>query len=154
MDGLYDTDFYAWTQEQGRRLRTMAASRVNESLDWEHIAEEIESTGRSDHDQMDSRLATILEHMLKLAFSTLPEPQRQWANTVRTQRTSLLRLLRKSPSLRRHLPDDLAECYADALKRLQPNLIELSMDPLPEDCPFDLDEQILNEDWLPEPPYR
>lgn len=36
---LYEQDFYAWTQEQAKLLR----SRVWDSLDIENLAEEIES---------------------------------------------------------------------------------------------------------------
>jgi hypothetical protein len=35
---LYDTDFYAWTQEQATLLREGAVA----DLDLEHVAEEIE----------------------------------------------------------------------------------------------------------------
>jgi Domain of unknown function DUF29 len=40
----YDEDFYAWTVEQARLLRSGKLS----SLDVENLAEEIESLGRSD----------------------------------------------------------------------------------------------------------
>ena len=40
----YDTDFYAWTQTQATALR----AKESKTLDWDHLAEEIESLGRSD----------------------------------------------------------------------------------------------------------
>lgn len=151
---LYDSDYYAWTQEQAARLRAAAAERVNADVDWENVAEEIESMGGSLRRELGSRLTTILEHLLKLAFSRLYEPQRQWRNTVRTQRHSLAKLIRSNPSLQRHLQADLAECYEDARLRVEPSRIDLTMDHLPVECPFDLDGQILNDDWYPEPPFR
>ena len=36
---------------------------------------------------------------------------------------------------------------ADA--RIAPDLIDHTMDPLPDECPFDLEAQILNPDWYP-----
>ena len=39
----YEADFHAWTREQAARLRDL---RPN-SIDWENVAEEIESLGRS-----------------------------------------------------------------------------------------------------------
>ncbi len=45
---LYETDYYAWTKAQAAELRTLAAARVNTTLDLENLAEEVESLGRSD----------------------------------------------------------------------------------------------------------
>lgn len=153
-DPLHERDFHAWTQEQAARLRAAAARRVNADLDWENIAEELEGMGGSLRQEMESRLTTILEHLLKLAFSTLAEPQRQWRNTVRTQRRSLAKLLRRNPSLRPRLEPAVRDCYEDALFRLEPGRIELGMEHLPGECPFDPDEQILDEEWYPEPAFR
>jgi hypothetical protein len=38
----YEQDFFAWTQEQARILR----ARGTRGLDWDNLAEEIESMGR------------------------------------------------------------------------------------------------------------
>ena len=43
----YDTDFLAWTEEQARLLREASRERINTPIDWENVAEEIESMGRS-----------------------------------------------------------------------------------------------------------
>jgi Domain of unknown function DUF29 len=44
---LYQTDYYAWTRDQAAKLRAMTARGVNSTLDLEHLAEEVESLGRS-----------------------------------------------------------------------------------------------------------
>ena len=61
---LYDTDFYAWTNEQAALLR---AGRWSEA-DVENIAEEIESMGRSERRELVSRLTVLLMHLLKWRF--------------------------------------------------------------------------------------
>jgi hypothetical protein len=43
-DRSYDTDFYAWTQEQAARLR----AKDSAAQDLEHLAEEIEDLGKRD----------------------------------------------------------------------------------------------------------
>jgi len=43
---LYDYDFFLWTQEQAAALRR--AKDSNLPLDWENLAEEIESLGKSE----------------------------------------------------------------------------------------------------------
>ena len=48
----YDTDFYAWTQQQAAALRQKAFA----ALDLEHLAEEIESMGKRDRRAVESTL--------------------------------------------------------------------------------------------------
>ena len=43
---LYGEDFVRWTEEQAAALRRAKGS--NPPLDWENLAEEIESLGKSD----------------------------------------------------------------------------------------------------------
>ncbi|MBV8971177.1 MAG: DUF29 domain-containing protein [Sphingomonadaceae bacterium] len=150
MASLYDTDFYAWTQRQAERLRALQSERVNLDLDLEHIAEEIESVGKSDRREVTSRLTTILVHMLKIAYSPAYEPLNGWRGTVRTQRRDLLSVLEQSPSLRRVVREDFARCYGDAADEARLSHIDLTLAPIPTTCPFDL-EQVLDPDWLPEP---
>ena len=42
---LYEQDFFLWTKEQAAALRL--AKNSNLPLDWENLAEEIESLGKS-----------------------------------------------------------------------------------------------------------
>ena len=51
---LYEADFYAWTQEQARLLR----ERRWDDLDLDNLVDEVESVGRSDKRQIESRLET------------------------------------------------------------------------------------------------
>jgi hypothetical protein len=150
----YDTDFYAWTQEQAATLRRLAAERANSELDLEHIAEEIEGVGGSDKREVKSRLTTIIVHMLKIAYSPAYEPLNGWRGTVNTQRDDLLAIFEQSPSLRNVARERFAECYGRAADEAKLSHIDLSLAPIPRQCPFDLDTQVLNPDWLPEPRIR
>ena len=67
---LYERDFVRWTEEQSRALRDAAGIGTNLPLDWENLAEEIESLGQSQRHELRSRIAVILEHLLKLEHST------------------------------------------------------------------------------------
>ena len=148
----YDNDFYGWTQEQAAKLRRLLAERANLDLDFENIAEEIDSLGRSDYRQLRSRLEEICIHLLKLHYSLSWEPRRGWKNSVDGQRYSLARLLAESPSLKRRLPEALAEGYEDALRHFDDRkLISLTMPMhLPGLSPFSL-EDVLKDDWWHEP---
>lgn len=154
MATLYDTDFYGWTQDQAARLRKLQAERANLDLDLEHLAEEIESVGGSDKKEVKSRLTTIMQHMLKIAYSPAYEPLNGWRGTVRTQRRDLLATLEQSPSLRRFIREEFDRCYHEAAEDTRLSHIDLSLAPIPTSSPFELESQVLNPDWLPEPMIR
>ena len=48
MSDLYDTDIALWSEQQARLLRRHAAGKPvnNDDLDWQNIAEEIESLAK------------------------------------------------------------------------------------------------------------
>ena len=147
----YETDFYGWTQEQAAKLRALLAERSNLDLDMENIAEEIESMGRSDYNQLVSRFDEICIHLLKLHYSTALECERLWKNSIRGQRIRIAKLLRESPSLKPRLAAALEAGYDDALRHFSDDkLIELGMpEHLPGTSPFDIDA-CLTDDWWPE----
>ena len=102
---LYDEDFFRWTQEQSKLLREAAERRVNLPLDWENLAEEIESLGKSQRAELRNRLATVIEHLLKLEHSIASEPRNGWLETVERTRGEAKLLLEDNPSLRREVAD-------------------------------------------------
>jgi hypothetical protein len=57
----YDTDFYGWTQAQAAALR----AQESKTLDWDHLAEEIESLGNEQRHAARSHLRVLLWHLLK-----------------------------------------------------------------------------------------
>lgn len=151
MTSLYDTDFYAWTQEQAGKLRALLTSRTDLDLDLENLIEEIDSLGRNDLRQLEDRLAEIDLHLLKLAFSLSWEPRRQWQLTVQGHRWSIERLLDECPSLRPMLPAMVEEAHEHALHHFDmETLIKLTMPVLPGRCPFAV-EDMLNTEWWPDP---
>ncbi len=144
----YEDDFYAWTQEQARLLREAARERINTPLDFENLAEEVESMGRSETRAVESSLSRILEHLLKLEFSPAADPRNGWKASVVEHRDRLARDIAASPSLRGKM--DVPDVYRLARKvaalGLERDGIRLS--DLPADCPYDLNA-ILDEDWWP-----
>ena len=59
ISGPYDTDIALWSEQQARLLRRHAARKPvnNDDLDWQNIAEEIESLAKSDRREIRNRLA-------------------------------------------------------------------------------------------------
>jgi Domain of unknown function DUF29 len=95
---LYDEDFVRWTEEQAAALRSAKGSNL--PLDWENLAEEIESLGKSDRRELRSQVTRVLRHLLKLEASPAAEPRVGWRATIREARSEIEAVLEDSPSLR------------------------------------------------------
>ncbi len=151
---LYDQDLYAWAQEQAAHLREGAF----QELDLEHLSEEIEDVGHSQQDALASHLLILLTHLLKQALAAVHRPndfaraERGWRVTCRTQRLLIAKRLRRNPSLRRTVPDELADAYEIARGEAAAAL-ELEEDTGPPQCPWTPDE-VLTVDFWPEETRR
>ena len=100
---LYETDFVRWAETQAAALRDAARSGTNLPLDWENLAEEVGDLGGSQRSALRSRIATIIEHLMKLEVSPATDPRRGWTRTVLRERRQVERLLKDSPSLCREI---------------------------------------------------
>jgi hypothetical protein len=98
---LYDQDFLLWTVEQAAALRRSKDSNL--PLDWENLAEEIESLGTSQRAELISQIRRILRHFFKLEASPAVDLHAGWRMTVRDARVEIEDLLEASPSLRREI---------------------------------------------------
>jgi uncharacterized protein DUF29 len=139
----YEEDFYAWTVEQSRLLRSGELS----AIDVANIAEEIESMGRSDRRELRSRLVVLAMHLLKW----LNQPgarSRSWSATIDEQRLQIEEVLAESPSLRPMVAAMLSDTYAIARARAIAET-GLAEEAFTEVCPFTPDE-VLSRAFLPE----
>ena len=112
-------------------------------LDLEHVAEEIEEVGNEQRFGVESNLIQAFIHLIKLA--TLPEDQaaRHWTKKANAFLATAARRWR--PSMRRAAdPDGL---WSDA-RRQATRELEIdghAVPPLPEECPFGLEELVGGE---------
>jgi len=134
MSDLYDRDFYAWANEQAALLR---AGRLS-TADIAHIAEEIESMGRSEKRELTSRLAVLLAHLLKWRFQ--PERRgRSWQATIREQRSEVADLLADNPSLGARLDELLPNAYGKAVQ-IAIRETDLPEETFPAICPWSFEQ--------------
>jgi uncharacterized protein DUF29 len=140
----YDTDFYAWTQAQAAALRAKDFA----ALDLDHLAEEIESVGRSDRDAIESQLVRLLLHLLKLTHDPATRPRRGWQVTVADAREQVAR--KATGSLQYHPAAYLSVAYRYA-RRKAALATGRPLTAFPEACPWTVD-QVLDEDFWPEEP--
>ncbi|MGH7110358.1 MAG: DUF29 domain-containing protein [Stellaceae bacterium] len=113
---LYSEDFVRWTEEQAALLRRAKTASMNLPLDWDNLAEEIDSLGRSDRRELRSQITRILHHLLKLGASPTVEPRAGWRNTILEARDEIEALLEDSPSLRREVEAMIAKQIVVAAK--------------------------------------
>jgi hypothetical protein len=107
---FYDTDFYAWANQQAALLRAGNLS----AAEIENIAEEIESMGKTEKRELISRLTVLLLHLLKWQFQPGLRSN-SWRLTVKEQRFRLADHLEDNPSLNSGLPEVIAKAYRLAL---------------------------------------
>jgi len=139
----YEEDFYAWTVEQGRLLRSGELS----AIDVANIAEEIEGMGRSDRRELKSRLVVLVMHLLKWRHQPGGR-SRSWSATIDEQRLQVEGILGESPSLRPSVAAMLVEAHAIARARAIAET-GLADEVFPEVCPFTA-HQVLSRAFLPE----
>src|SRR5712691_10351974 len=142
---LYEQDFYAWTQHQAAVLR----AQKWHDLDYDNLAEEVESLGKSQQNALESRLERLVLHLLKWRYQ--PDKRvrgHSWEDTIREQRRRTSRLLSQNPSLSPTVPIVLTESYSYVRQRAQLES-RLPLSTFPETCPWTA-AQILDDDFWPE----
>src|SRR3984957_12867093 len=107
---LYDQDFYAWANQQAALLR---GGRFSEA-DIAHIAEEIESMGKTEKRELVSRLKVLLIHLLKWQFQPTGQGT-SWRLTTQEQRREVVEHLADNPSLKAKLKAAVDTAYATAV---------------------------------------
>nr|WP_298379549.1 DUF29 domain-containing protein [uncultured Halomonas sp.] len=121
----YDQDAYAWALEQASLLR---AGKLDQ-LDIEHIAEEIESVGKSERRALVSQLTRLFMHLLKWDH----QPERRsysWRISIVDAQKKTARLLDDNPSLKASLEKIVEEAYEDA-RRAAAIETEMEIDAFP-----------------------
>jgi hypothetical protein len=138
---LYDRDFYAWANEQSALLRD---GRFSEA-DMAHIAEEIESMGKTEKRELVSRLTVLLLHLLKWRFQPSHRGN-SWRNTIRIQRREVAAHMDDNPSLKALLSRAIDQAYGTAAIEAETET-GLSESTFPTNCPWSFDQMMDPEFW-------
>lgn len=139
---LYEEDFYAWTQEQAHLIK----QKVFDKLDIRHLFEEVEDMGNRHADEIESRLAVLLMHLLKWKYQ--PNLQsKSWQYIIREQRRSIAKRLKKMPSLQLKMLELFTEAYEDAVFEAEKET-GLNESMFPQNCEWTM-EQVLDAGFFP-----
>lgn len=139
---LYEQDFYTWSQCQA----TLLAQKQFDQLDLSHLVEEVQDLGNRHYDQLESRLIQLIAHLLKWQVQHWKQSN-SWRATIRVQRTSIAKLLKRNPGLKSRLIEARIEAWEEA-RDLAIAETDLPDEQFPEDCPFTVAE-ILSPDFWP-----
>jgi hypothetical protein len=135
MNDLYERDVAAWAERQADALRRRAANEI----DWDNVADEIESLARRDRREIHYRLEVLCTHLLKWAYQ--PEQRSpSWRGTIIEQRNRIANVVEESPSLAPHAAR-LEKAYADG-RRIAQGETGVAM---PERCPWTIAQVLDNE---------
>lgn len=143
--GLYDKDFYAWTQQTAQLLKSHQFRRV----DLDHLVEEVEDMGKSELRAFRSMLTNLLHHLLKLNLSPALEPRNGWMDEVARFRIETLRILEDNPSFKAKKDDIFPLAWKDARSLARVSLERDGVKHIPVNCPYTY-EQAMDEDYFPE----
>ncbi len=133
----YDTDVLLWSERQGRLLRRLAAGeRLNDQIDWDHVVEEVESVGRSELHRTESLLIQALRHRLKMLAWPDSSEVSHWEEEAIIFQMDAGRAFQGS--MRQHL--DMDWIYRRTRHRFPGHIAGRPPLPLPQTCPFNLDE--------------
>lgn len=138
---LYDQDFYGWANQQAQLLR---AGKLSEA-DLEHIAEEIESMGKTEKRELISRLAVLLLHLLKWEYQPVRRGS-SWSRTIRVQRRDLTMHMKDNPSLKSVIPEAMENAYGNALIEAADET-GFPESTFPSSCPWTFDQVMSAEFW-------
>ncbi|MFM7602659.1 MAG: DUF29 domain-containing protein [Pseudanabaena sp.] len=138
----YEQDFYAWTQEQAQLLRLGKL----EGLDLENLAEEIESLGKQQKQELRNRFGVLIGHLLKWEYQPSLRGK-SWRVTIDLQREEILELVNENLSLKPYLEEAIAKSYKQAIA-LVVKETPLDKNDLPSECPYTF-AQVFNQDFYP-----
>ena len=142
LQGLYGTDFYAWTQQQAALLGRGELAAV----DLANVREEIETLGRKEVAELRSSLRILAAHLLKAMYQ--PEKlTRSWMTTILNQRIAIADHLDDNPSLKSKVAEAFDRSYDDA-RDLASSETGLPLEAFPTHPPFSFHEAVLRS-WMP-----
>ena len=139
---LYRDDYLAWIEAQTALLRQ---GRVHD-IDAELLAEELETMGRRERNELVSRLVILIAHLLKWQHQPAHRTS-SWRGSIVEQRVQVSREMRLSPSLRAFLPQAIQDAYPDAV-HIATQETGIRANAFPGSCPYG-EAEILDEDFWP-----
>lgn len=145
---LYEIDLNLWLETVITQLKTGDL----QNLDIKNLIEELEGLAGRDRRELKSRLATLIEHLLKRCYVKSEYDYAGWVETIDRTRNAIRDILKQSPSLKNYVknPELFQEAFDDALRIVRRNQGYKSVY-FPDKWQFSYDiDDILNIDFWEE----
>lgn len=139
----YEIDYANWIADQVEKIRT----RRGGGIDWAHVAEELDSLGKSERRALRSHFENLILHLLKCEYQ--PERRgRSWEVSIRNARDEIYELLTEEPSLKPDLPRLIVTSFTKA-RRTAAVEMDMPESALPKECPYSK-KQLVDPEFWPE----
>ncbi len=140
-----DADFHGWALEQAGALR----EKKPDSIDWQHIAEELELMAAGERRTLRRQLKRLLLHLLKMREQPAQLSRHGgWRRSIRDARDEIEYILEDSPGIFQGRTDEfLADAYARARETASEET-KLPLKNFPEKCPWSY-EHVMRKDFFP-----
>ena len=131
---LYDRDGFSWGLQQAKALR----QRDLEAIDWENVAEEIESYSRQQRSRWRSHCQWAIELLLVIEHSvdTNRVDLQRWLRELALCRCEMAEVIEDNPGLKEHFGNMLQRAWSHARERAvsQLELRDSDSFPVPKGC--------------------
>jgi hypothetical protein len=152
MTTLYDQDFQLWLEQT---ISSLKSGQFN-TLDIDHLVEELQELGKSEKRALESNLMVLLAHLLKLKVQNdAPDSMKaSWYRSVIEHRKRVVFALKNTPSLKSYLGDAIDQAYPEgrdlAIQEGEKAAFGIRIpakQEYPLVCPFSV-QQILDQDFF------
>lgn len=147
-DAAHDDDLLIWSERQAALLARPSPGLRAVALDWQELAEEIESVGRAKLLVVESLLVQIALHLLKLEHSADPLPRASWRREIAAFRGRIARELKRSPSLRHRVDIGGVRAQVEGELAALAEMLGVDRAAFGEPLPYQL-EQLLDDGFVP-----
>ena len=138
---LYEKDENLWLFQNAELIRS---GQIDEA-DWENIAEELESMGKSQYREVLSRMVELILHLLKWVFQKEYRGS-SWEVSIKKQRWELRQIFEDSQNLKNYAVEQFETAYGRATD-LASSETGISKKDFPKQSPFTLDQAVSEEYW-------
>jgi hypothetical protein len=132
---LYESDETAWLDAMSELIEQ---GRLDE-LDYANLREYLSDMAKRDRREVESRLALLIEHLLKWDYQS-KKRTRSWRRTILVQQQELTEDC-AGGVLRNHAVETLGKTYSKAVARAVTET-GLAITTFPKECPYTLDQAL------------
>lgn len=137
----YVSDFYAWATEQAALLRAGEFA----AADIEHIAEELESLGKTETRELVNCVGALQLGLLKWRYQPKGRSA-NWQASIKVRRLNLREHLKGNPSLETKVPEAMGTAFRWAVTEAA-EATRLAESDFPANCPWSFEEMMKGDFW-------